>query len=112
MLLANGFSTFSIKGNPVFSNGPKSLPKNPPDCPILCNWVFDNFILADERFEKALKSLETCVLVNNSLCGKLFSSVESLIIFDESWNYCTYALLYQFFEYHQFAYYLFQLCNQ
>ena len=24
-LLANGLSTFSIKGNPVFSNGPKSL---------------------------------------------------------------------------------------
>ena len=36
-LLANGFSTCPIKGNPVFSNGPKSLPKNPPDCPILCN---------------------------------------------------------------------------
>ena len=26
-LLANGLSTFPIKGNPVFSNGPKSLPK-------------------------------------------------------------------------------------
>ena len=33
-LLANGLSTFPIKGNPVFSNGPKSLPKNLPDCPI------------------------------------------------------------------------------
>ena len=46
-LLANGLSTFPIKGNPVFSNGPKNLPKNPPDCPILCNWVFDHFIWAD-----------------------------------------------------------------
>ena len=27
-LLANGLHTFPIKGNPVFSNGPKSLPKN------------------------------------------------------------------------------------
>ena len=27
-LLANGLGTFPIKGNPVFSNGPKSLPKN------------------------------------------------------------------------------------
>ena len=27
-LLANGLSTFFIKGNPVFSNGPKSLPQN------------------------------------------------------------------------------------
>ena len=73
MVLANGFSTFFIKSNPVFSNGPKSLPKNPPDCTILCNWIFDNFIFADEPFTKALHSFETCVLVNNNLCGKLFS---------------------------------------
>ena len=38
-LLANGFSTFFIKGNPVFSYGLKSLPKNPPDYPISWNWV-------------------------------------------------------------------------
>ena len=36
-LLAYGLSTFPIKVNPVFSNGPKSLPKNPPDIPILYN---------------------------------------------------------------------------
>ena len=36
-LLAIGLSTFCIIGNPVFSNGPKSLPKNPPGCTILCN---------------------------------------------------------------------------
>ena len=69
-LLANGLSTFPIKGNPVFSNGPKGLPKNPPDCPILCNWVFDNFILAEELFVKALQSFRSCVLVNNKLCGE------------------------------------------
>ena len=45
--LAYGLSSFFIKSNPVFSNGPKNLSKNPPDCPILCNWVFDNFILAE-----------------------------------------------------------------
>ena len=45
-LLAKGLSTFFIKANPG-SNGPKSLPKNPPDCPYLCNWVFHNFILVD-----------------------------------------------------------------
>ena len=28
---------FSLKTNKCFSNGRKSLPKNPPDCPILCN---------------------------------------------------------------------------
>ena len=32
--LANSLSTFPIKGNLVFSNGSKSLPKNPPDCRI------------------------------------------------------------------------------
>ena len=36
-LLANGLSTFTIKGNPVFSNGPKILSKNSPDCTILSN---------------------------------------------------------------------------
>ena len=36
-LLTNGLSTFPINGNPVFSNGSNSLPKNPPDCPIFFN---------------------------------------------------------------------------
>ena len=53
-LFANGLSTFFIKGNPFFSDGPKSLPKNLPDCPILCNCIFDNFTLADELFAKVL----------------------------------------------------------
>ena len=73
-LLANGSSTFFNKGNPVFSNGPESLPRNPPDYPILCNWFFENFILADEPFAKALRSLKSCVLNNDNLCRKLFSS--------------------------------------
>ena len=34
-LLANGVSTFFINGKLVFSNGPRSLPRNPPDCTIL-----------------------------------------------------------------------------
>ena len=36
-LLANGLITFFIRGNPVYSNGPKSLPRNPPDCIIFDN---------------------------------------------------------------------------
>ena len=36
-LSANGLSTFHFQGNQVFSNGPKSLPRNSPDCQILCN---------------------------------------------------------------------------
>ena len=85
-LLANGLSTFFIKGNLVFSNGPRSLPKNPPGWTILWNWVFDNFILADEPLSKALRSFETYVLVNNSLCGELSSSFESPETFDESFK--------------------------
>ena len=36
-LLANGLITFFIKGNPVFNNGPNSLPRNPRDCIIFDN---------------------------------------------------------------------------
>ena len=34
-LLANGLITLFISSNPVFSNEPKSLPRNPPDYIIL-----------------------------------------------------------------------------
>ena len=54
-----------------------------PDYDILDSWVLENFKLADEPFAKALHILEDCVSVNNNLCGKLFSSVESPITFDE-----------------------------
>ena len=82
-LLASVFSTFFIKGKSVFGNGLRNLPKNSPDGPILCNWVFDNFILADELFAKDLRSLETRALVNNNLCGKLVSPFESATTFNE-----------------------------
>ena len=48
MLLANGLITFFINDNPVFSNGPRSLLRNPPDCIILDNWVFDNLKSVDK----------------------------------------------------------------
>ena len=57
-LLANGLSTFFIKGKPVLRNGPKSPPKNPRDCPILCNRVFDSFILAGVLFAKLHEALK------------------------------------------------------
>ena len=53
------------------------------DSIILCYRVFDNFILGEELFAKALHRLETFVLVNNDLCWKSFSSWESPTIFDE-----------------------------
>ena len=67
-------STVPIKGNPVFNNCLKSLPENPPDYQILCNCVFDNFILAEELKAKVLQSFETCVLVNINLWGKLITN--------------------------------------
>ena len=62
----------------VFSNVSISLPKYRSDYPILCSSGFlDNFILAEELFGKALRSFEICVLVDNNLCRKLFSTLES-----------------------------------
>ena len=59
--LASGSDLFYIKDNPVLSNGQKGLPKIHPNFPILCNWVFDNFILVDELFAKAVQTLQTCL---------------------------------------------------
>ena len=74
-LLTNGSSTFPIKSNPVFSNGPKNLPKNPSDCMILDNCIFGKFILAEELFAKALRSFEAnnnLIITNNNLCKNHF----------------------------------------
>ena len=60
------------------------LPKNLLDYPIWCNWLFDNYQLAQELFAKSLQSLQTCQLVNNNLCGRLFSWLESPAKFYES----------------------------
>ena len=50
------------------------------------NRVYNNFILANEPFAKALRRLETCVLVNNNLCGKLLSSLKPSATFNESFK--------------------------
>ena len=53
-LLAKSLSKFFINGNPVFSNGPRNLARDPPNCTILGSLVFENFMLTDELFVKAL----------------------------------------------------------
>ena len=73
-LLANGWITLFINGNPVLSNEPRSLPRNLPNCTILDNWVFDSLILTDELCAKALWRFLTCLSVNNNLCGRLVST--------------------------------------
>ena len=71
--MADGLIAFFISGNPVFSNGPNNLPRNPPDCIIFDNWLFDNLISVDEWFVKALQIFATYLLVNNYWWGKLVS---------------------------------------
>ena len=84
MFLANGLGTFFFKAKPIFSNGPRSLPRNYLHCTILKGWVFNNFKLADELFTESLWNLKTWKSVNVNLCGKLAFSVESPITFDET----------------------------
>ena len=83
-LLANGLITIFINCNPVFSNGPRSLPRNPPHRTILDIWGFDNLISVDKWFEKALRRFLTCLLITNNLWGKLVSSSELPTIFDDN----------------------------
>ena len=99
-LLANGLITFFIRGNPVLKNRPKSLPRNPPDCIIFDNWVFDNLMSVNVFSAKSLRILATCLLVNNNSLGKFhFISSVSFFIDDFSLLSCefdsfTFKLLY------------------
>ena len=57
-------------------------PMRPPNCTVLDSRVYDNFILADELFARALQNLETCRSHdNNNLCRKSASSLESSITY-------------------------------
>ena len=62
---------------------------------MLCNRVFDFLILAEQLFAKALRSFETCVLVNKNLCVKLFSPLESPATFHESFKVTSVSFLLQ-----------------
>ena len=62
--LANGLIIFFFNGNPIFSNGPRSLPRNPSDFTILDNWVFYSLILGNKLFAKDLQRFATCLLVS------------------------------------------------
>ena len=82
LILANGLITFFINGNPVFNNGPKRLPRNPPYCIILDNWVLDSIISVDNLLAKTLRILATCLLLSNK-SWKLVSPSELPTIFDD-----------------------------
>ena len=83
-ILPNGIFTFFIEDKLVLSNCAKRLPKNPPHCPILCNWGLDDTIFFDELFANVLRMSQTCVLVNDNLWGELFSSLGSPATFVEN----------------------------
>ena len=83
-------SLFSSNFSPIFSinfsgfsKGERPKGKKPPNYAILNSCIFDNFVLADELLEKCLQGLDTCLSVNKNLCGKLVSSLEPPITFDE-----------------------------
>ena len=86
--LANGWSTFFINNKLAFNNGWRSLPRKSPVCINLHNWVFNNFILAarvvTELFARVLGRFSACLLVNNTVCGKLLSSLQLAIVIDDN----------------------------
>ena len=85
------FATNSIKVDPTFdiefdiavSASGIIVNKDPPNYVTLDNWVFESFALVDKPFTKALKIFETCILVNNNLCGKVISLLGLPTTFDE-----------------------------
>ena len=64
-LLVNGVSIFFINSKSTLINDWRNLIRNPLDCIMLDSRVFDNFMLVDELFAKALHRLEICLSVNN-----------------------------------------------
>ena len=63
-IFVNGLITYFIRGNLVFSNGPRSLPRKTFDCIILDNCVFDSLIFVDDLLVKVLRRFATCLIVN------------------------------------------------
>ena len=92
LTLLNYFKCIFINGNPVFSNGSRSLLINPHDCIILDNQVCNLFILIDELFAKTIQRFEKCLPVNNNLCWKLVSSLELQIMLEESFRVTSVAI--------------------
>ena len=43
--------------------------RTPPNCTIFRQLNLKNFIFANEPFAEGLRVFETCVLVQNALCG-------------------------------------------
>ena len=89
-----------ICSNSLFALLTKSIGPNrtSPNCTILDNRVFGNFILVNEPFAKVLRIFETCVN-NNNLCGKLVSSIGLSIKFDERFEVTSVQFFWQILAY-------------
>ena len=61
----NNLCTYFINGKPNFVNI-QNLPRNPLDCSVLESSVFDNFVVANKLFAKALQSFRTSLAVSYS----------------------------------------------
>ena len=69
----NGLITFFINGNPVYSNGPTNLPRNPRDCIIFNNRFFHKSSLSlDETPSASERSFKAAT----KLRGELLMDVE------------------------------------
>ena len=73
--------------------------RNLPNCSVLENCYFENFILADEPFAKALQNFKTFASVNNNLCRKLVSPLEFPINFDERFKVTSVLFWFQILTY-------------
>ena len=78
--MVDSVSTFFINGNQSFINGPRSQPRDLPDCFILGNCIFDSFLFTYKLFAKGLSRYETCLPGNIKLYGKIVSLLP--IMFD------------------------------
>ena len=80
-------STVFNKLSAEFIKAPKSeRVSKPPNYIILNNWGFGNLKVADEQLTRGLQIFETCVSVNNNLCGKLMLLLESPTTFYEGFK--------------------------
>ena len=61
--------------------------------------MIENFILADGPLVKAFPIFQITVWVNNNLCGKLVSSLELSIKFDERFKVTSVPFLLQILTY-------------
>ena len=90
--------TFDIEFDIAVSASGIIVNIDPPNYITLDNWVFESFALVDKPFTKALKIFETCILVNNNLCGKIISLLDLPTTFDERFEFTSVPMFCSWFK--------------